>query len=135
MNGIVVVRNGDARTVTLSDRLRPAGIGFGVGWIHLYPASIHSDQLQLAERVAERSVAALGLREWDRLSPADRLTRRLASRSSRSPRGSPAARWPTSFATPSASISWSSRCASRSASRLPTTSRCRGSPSRSRSAS
>src|SRR4029079_5156629 len=31
-------------------------------WIHLYPASIHSDQLQLAERVAERSVAALGLR-------------------------------------------------------------------------
>jgi len=62
MNGIVVVRNGDARTVTLSDRLRPDGIGFGVGWIHLYPASIHSDQLQLAERVAERSVAALGLR-------------------------------------------------------------------------
>ena len=62
MNGIVVVRNGDARIVTLSDRLRPDGIGFGVGWIHLYPASIHSDQLQLAERVAERSVAALGLR-------------------------------------------------------------------------
>ena len=62
MNGIVVVRNGAARTVTLSDRLRPDGIGFGVGWIHLYPASIHSDQLQLAERVAERSVAALGLR-------------------------------------------------------------------------
>ena len=63
MNGIVVVRNGDARIVTLSDRLRPAGIGFGVGWIHLYPASIHSDQLGLAERVAERSVAALGLRD------------------------------------------------------------------------
>lgn len=63
MNGIVVVRNGDARMVTLSDRLRPDGVGFGVGWIHLYPASIHSDQLQLAERVAERSVAALGLRD------------------------------------------------------------------------
>jgi biotin carboxylase len=62
MNGIVVVRDGDARTVTLSDRLRPQGVGFGVGWIHLYPASIHSDQLELAERVAERSVAALGLR-------------------------------------------------------------------------
>ena len=62
MNGIVVVRDGDARTVTLSDRLRPAGVGFGVGWIHIYPASIHSDQLSLAERVAERSVAALGLR-------------------------------------------------------------------------
>src|SRR6187200_3448228 len=54
--------NGDARMVTLSDRLRPDGMGFGVGWIHLYPASIHSDQLELAERIAERSVAALGLR-------------------------------------------------------------------------
>ncbi|HEX5029656.1 MAG TPA: ATP-grasp domain-containing protein [Gaiellaceae bacterium] len=63
MNGIVVVRSGDARMVTLSDRLRPEGAGFGVGWIHLFPASIHSDQLGLAERVAERSVAALGLRD------------------------------------------------------------------------
>ncbi len=63
MNGIVVVRSGDARMVTLSDRLRPDGVGFGVGWIHLYPASIHSDQLGLAERVAERSGAALGLQD------------------------------------------------------------------------
>lgn len=61
MNGIVVVRGGKASLVSLSDRLRPPGIGFGVGWIHVYPASIHSDQLDLAERVAERSVAALGL--------------------------------------------------------------------------
>jgi biotin carboxylase len=63
MNGIVVARNGVARVVTLSDRLRPPGIGFGVGWIHVYPASIHSDQLALAERTAERSVAALGLQD------------------------------------------------------------------------
>jgi biotin carboxylase len=63
MNGIVVARAGEARLVTLSDRLRPPGIGFGVGWIHLYPASIHSDQLALAERTAERSVSALGLRD------------------------------------------------------------------------
>jgi biotin carboxylase len=63
MNGIVVARGGVARIVTLSDRLRPPGIGFGVGWIHVYPASIHSDQLALAERVAERAVAALGLRD------------------------------------------------------------------------
>ncbi len=63
MNGIVIARNGEARLLTLSDRLRPPGIGFGVGWIHLYPASIHSDQLELAERVAERSVSALGLRD------------------------------------------------------------------------
>jgi biotin carboxylase len=63
LNGIAVTRGGDVRLVTLSDRLRPPGVGFGVGWIHLYPASIHSDQLELAERVAERSVAALGLED------------------------------------------------------------------------
>jgi biotin carboxylase len=63
MNGIVVARAGEARLVTLSDRLRPPGVGFGVGWIHVYPATIHSDQLELAERVAEHSVAALGLRD------------------------------------------------------------------------
>jgi biotin carboxylase len=63
MNGIVVSRGGEARVLTLSDRLRPPGIGFGVGWIHVYPASIHSDQLALAERIAERAVSALGLRD------------------------------------------------------------------------
>lgn len=63
LNGIVIVRNGVARLVTLSDRLRPPGVGFGVGWLHVFPASIHSDQLELAERTAERSVAALGLRD------------------------------------------------------------------------
>lgn len=63
MNGIVVTRGGTARLLTLSDRLRPPGVGFGVGWIHVYPASIHSDQLELAERIAERSVAALGMHD------------------------------------------------------------------------
>ena len=63
MNGIVVARRGRGSLVTLSDRLRPPGIGFGVGWVHVFPASIHSDQLELAERLAERSVTALGLRD------------------------------------------------------------------------
>jgi biotin carboxylase len=63
MNGIVVVRGGEARSLTLSDRLRPPGIGFGVGWIHVYPAGIYGDQLELAERVAERATEALGLRD------------------------------------------------------------------------
>jgi biotin carboxylase len=62
MNGIVIARNGDAALITLSDRLRPPGIGFGVGWIHVYPASIYGDQLELAERVAVQAVQALGLR-------------------------------------------------------------------------
>lgn len=63
MNGIVVARNGEAAVLTLSDRLRPPGIGFGVGWIHVYPASIYADQLALAERVATQAVHALGMRD------------------------------------------------------------------------
>ncbi len=62
MNGIVVARGGDAVTLTLSDRLRPPGIGFGVGWIHAYPATIFGARLEEAERVAARTATALGLR-------------------------------------------------------------------------
>ncbi len=63
LNGIVVVRGGEATLLTLSDRLRPAGAGFGVGWIHVYPASIYGDQLALAERTAVQATVALGLRD------------------------------------------------------------------------
>jgi len=63
MNGIVIARDGKPALVTLSDRLRPPGIGFGVGWIHVYPPSIDEQQLELAERVAVESVRALGLRD------------------------------------------------------------------------
>ncbi len=63
MNGIVIARNGEAELLTLSDRLRPPGQGFGVGWIHVYPASIYGDQLELAEQVAVQAVHAVGLRE------------------------------------------------------------------------
>jgi len=63
MNGIVVARGGRAEVLTLSDRLRPPGIGFGVGWIHLYPASAYGDQLALSERVVARAVEVLGLRD------------------------------------------------------------------------
>jgi biotin carboxylase len=62
MNGIVIARDGDVRVLTLSDRLRPPGIGFGVGWIHVYPASVYGDQLELAQQVAEHAVRALGMR-------------------------------------------------------------------------
>ena len=61
MNGIVIARDGNAETLTLSDRLRPPGLGFGVGWIHLYPATLYGDKLDLAESVATRTVRALGL--------------------------------------------------------------------------
>lgn len=63
MNGIVVARAGDPALVTLSDRLRPPGIGFGVGWLHVYPPSVNGEQLRLSEHVAAESVRALGLRD------------------------------------------------------------------------
>jgi biotin carboxylase len=63
LNGIVIVRGGEAISLTLSDRLRPPGIGFGVGWIHVYPASIYGDALAEAERIALHAVHALGLRD------------------------------------------------------------------------
>ena len=61
MNGIVVARGGEMIPLTLSDRLRPPGIGFGVGWIHVYPATIYGVQLEQAERTATQTVHALGL--------------------------------------------------------------------------
>jgi biotin carboxylase len=61
MNAIVVARKGRADLLTLSDRLRPPGIGFGVGWIHVYPPSIDSDQLFRAREIAVESVRALGM--------------------------------------------------------------------------
>jgi biotin carboxylase len=63
LNGIVIARDGEPGVVTLSDRLRPPGIGFGVGWIHVYPPSIPEEQIELAARVAEAAVRALGLRD------------------------------------------------------------------------
>ncbi|HEX5798648.1 MAG TPA: hypothetical protein VFY02_00945, partial [Gaiellaceae bacterium] len=56
LNGIVIARDGEAVLLTLSDRLRPPGIGFGVGWTHVYPASIYGDTQVEAERVAVHAV-------------------------------------------------------------------------------
>ena len=61
LNGIVIARLGEPALITLSDRLRPPGIGFGVGWIHVYPPSIPPEQLRFAGQVAVESVRALGL--------------------------------------------------------------------------
>jgi biotin carboxylase len=62
MNGIVIARDGASIPLTLSDRLRPPGVGFGVGWIHVYPATVFGEQLDESERVALHTVHALGLK-------------------------------------------------------------------------
>jgi biotin carboxylase len=63
LNGIVIARHGEPASITVSDRLRPPGVGFGVGWIHVYPPSIPREQLTLAEKIAVEAVRALGLRD------------------------------------------------------------------------
>jgi biotin carboxylase len=63
LNGIAIARGGEPFVLTLSDRLRPPGIGFGVGWIHVYPPTIPPEQLSQSEEVAARTVHALGLRD------------------------------------------------------------------------
>ncbi len=63
LNGIAIARGGDVDVLTLSDRLRPPGVGFGVGWIHVYPATIFGDVLDEARRVVTAAVHAVGLRD------------------------------------------------------------------------
>lgn len=63
LNGILVVRDGSPTLITLSDRLRPPGLGFGVGWIHQYPSSLDDAVLERAREVAFDAVRALGLRD------------------------------------------------------------------------
>jgi biotin carboxylase len=63
LNGIVVTRDGKPTLISLSDRLRPPGPGFGVGWIHRYPSRLEPTQLRSASKVAVDAVLALGLRD------------------------------------------------------------------------
>jgi biotin carboxylase len=63
LNAVLVVRGGEPRVVTLSDRLRPPGRGFAVGWAHVYPATLTAAERSEAERVAAAAVAACGLRD------------------------------------------------------------------------
>jgi biotin carboxylase len=63
LNGLAIARGGTVELLTLSDRLRPPGIGFGVGWIHVYPSTLYGHALEQAEEAAVRAVRTLGLRD------------------------------------------------------------------------
>jgi biotin carboxylase len=63
LNGIAVVSDGEPHLLTLSDRLRPEGPGFGVGWAHQFPSLLGPGLLQRAGEVAIEAIRALGLRD------------------------------------------------------------------------
>lgn len=63
LNGMLVVRDGVPTLITLSDRLRPPGAGFGVGWAHIYPSSLPAHVLERAREIAFDAVRVLGLRD------------------------------------------------------------------------
>lgn len=63
LNVIAVVRRGRVQVLTVSDRLRPPGRGFGVGWMHRFPSTLPGRVLDEAAAVAADAVRALGLRD------------------------------------------------------------------------
>lgn len=62
MNAMAIVRDGVVTQLTLSDRHRPPGPGFAVGWIHAYPAALDGDGTARVEQMIEQTTLALGLR-------------------------------------------------------------------------
>lgn len=63
LNGILVVRDGEPALISLSDRLRPSGVGFGVGWAHVYPSGLPTHVLERARDIVFDAVRVLGLRD------------------------------------------------------------------------
>jgi biotin carboxylase len=63
VNGLLVARDGKVSVLTLSDRRRPPGIGFGVALAHVYPSTLYGDALDAVEQVGRSTVHALGLRD------------------------------------------------------------------------
>ena len=63
MNAMAIVRNGEVIPLTVSDRLRPPGPGFAVGWIHAYPAAgLNGNGLGDVDALVVKIVETLGLK-------------------------------------------------------------------------
>ena len=62
-NVMAVARDGEPLVLTVSDRLRPPGRGFGVALAHVYPCSLDAEGLATVTRIAADAVRALGLRD------------------------------------------------------------------------
>ena len=62
-NTMVVARGGQPVVLTVSDRLRPAGRGFGVALAHVFPSSLDVASLAALQAVVVDAIRALGLRD------------------------------------------------------------------------
>jgi biotin carboxylase len=63
LNLLFAVRAGVPTLLTVSDRLRPPGPGFGVGWIHRFPSELPGGVVGEVVEVANAAIRALGLRD------------------------------------------------------------------------
>lgn len=63
VNCLAVARGGDVSVLTLSERRRPSGDGFGVCLAHVFPAALDAETALEAERVAVAAVRAIGVRD------------------------------------------------------------------------
>jgi biotin carboxylase len=63
LNVMAIVAEGTPYVLTLSDRLRPNGPGFGVGWAHLFPCRFPAVLCERAADVARGAITALGLQD------------------------------------------------------------------------
>ena len=63
MNAMAIVRDGGVIPLTVSDRLRPPGPGFAVGWIHSYPAAgLNGNGLDGVDDLVVKIIEKLGLK-------------------------------------------------------------------------
>ena len=62
LNTLFAVRDGVPTLLTVSDRLRPPGPGFGVGWIHRFPSELPPAVVAEVVDVAGAAIRGLGLR-------------------------------------------------------------------------
>jgi biotin carboxylase len=63
LNVLLAMRGGEPSLLTVSDRLRPSGLGFGVGWIHSFPSGLPAPVLDDARELAFAAVRRLGLQD------------------------------------------------------------------------
>ena len=61
LNTLFAVRDREPTLLIASDRLRPSGVGFGVGWIHSFPSSATPAQLESVRSTAAAAIRALGM--------------------------------------------------------------------------